>query len=95
LESGVHDQSPKFGKNSYGISLLALAKIWVALAWVQVYGPRPLFVLRVSSGFAKGFLIAVFRQKIARLGARSVDSVPALLFRELRIVPNVAGASPY
>jgi hypothetical protein len=45
------------------ISVLA-AKIGLAVAWVQVYGVRQSLVLKASSGFAEGFLIAVLRMKI-------------------------------
>jgi hypothetical protein len=46
----------------------------IAMAWAQVYDPKPLFVLKGSSGFAKGFLIASLRRENGRLGARRLDS---------------------
>jgi hypothetical protein len=40
-----------------------------------VYDPKPLFVLKGSSGFAEGFLIALLGRENACLDARSFDSV--------------------
>jgi hypothetical protein len=48
-------------------------KIDLAVAWAEVYGAKGRQVLKASSGFAKGFLNAVFRLKVERLEGRRRD----------------------